>query len=140
MNTRRFAACMDDLDAALGFVQAFCTAEGIGGGDAARLRLVIEELFTNTVSHGGADATAIDLDLERRADVGAARVLVGYADDGTAFDPRPIAAAPLADADAGEGRVGGVGLKLIGRYCARLDWVHEGGRNRLQLVLPLLTP
>ena len=132
---REFVARMSDLGAALAFVEAFCAARGIGSDDTLRLTLIVEELFTNTVEHGcGGDsdcavALALDGDDEH--------VRLDYEDAAAPFDPRPhlAGAADGAGDTAQEHRVGGVGLHLVARLAARIDYTREDGRNRLRLVL-----
>ena len=135
MSMLRLAARMDDLDDALACVQSFCDAEAIAEDDALRLRLVVEELFTNTVEHGGNTATCIEVGLLR---LDRTLVALDYADDGAPFDPRPLAdpaAMPAPDAPAT--RIGGVGLRLVGHWCKRIGYARDSGSNRLRLELPL---
>ncbi len=138
MTAHRFGAHIDVLDDALVFVEAFCVAEAIAHDDALRLRLVVEELFTNTVEHGGDAASWIEIDLVRKD---MATIALDVVDDGAPFDPRPFtdAGSPVAaEADAAPVRVGGIGLKLVGRWCSRIDYVRDpSGRNRVRLELRL---
>src|SRR5260370_41795106 len=48
----RFPARMDSIAELLTFVQTACTAAGIGREDCLKVLLIVEELFTNTVTHG----------------------------------------------------------------------------------------
>lgn len=134
MTSGRFAACMDGIDEGLAFVDAFCQAEGIAHGDALRLRLVVEELFTNAVEHGAPAATTIEIELATAG--GDAAITLDYADDGAPFDPRPVAAAPTGDPAAADARPGGIGLKLLARFCSHIGYARDADRNRLRLTLP----
>ncbi len=91
----------------------------------ARLMIVVEELVTNAVDHGGATGD-IDLTLAARLD-GIALVL---SDDGTFFDPR---AAPAPNGPTANG--GGAGIPLILAW-SRVDaYTRIGTRNRLRLTV-----
>lgn len=130
----RFRARMSQLGDVLDFVEAFCAAHGLTRTDALRLRLVVEELFTNTVEHGhrGDCDRPVGLALA----VGAEAVALHYEDDAPPFDPlRQLAAADErcgehTDETAGNG---GRGLRLVAGIAASLDYRHEGGFNRMVL-------
>jgi serine/threonine-protein kinase RsbW len=128
---RRFVARMADLGDALAFVEAFCAERGIYSDDTARLRLIVEELFTNTVEHGcGGDSdcpVAVALDSDDDC------VWLDYEDAAPPFDPRQHLAA--ADGTPDTSRIGGLGLHLVNRLAAHIDYVREDGWNRLRLEL-----
>jgi anti-sigma regulatory factor (Ser/Thr protein kinase) len=48
----RFPARMDSMAEIRSFVEGACTTAGIGREDCLKLLLIVEELFTNTVTHG----------------------------------------------------------------------------------------
>src|ERR1700704_6941331 len=48
----RFPARMDSMAEIRAFVEEACTTAGIGREDCLKLLLIVEELFTNTVTHG----------------------------------------------------------------------------------------
>lgn len=111
-------------------VHGFCAAAGLDGNAAARLAIIVEELVANLVEHGGAGAAdAIELSLTR-ADGGPVALVLS--DDGAAFDPRE---AP--DDEAIPDRGGGAGLNLVRAWATILDYRSEGGRNRMELSIPV---
>ncbi len=129
-SSRRFPAQMSQLDEVLGFVEAFCAGHRLTRTDALRLRLVVEELFTNTVEHGhrGDCDRPIGLALAVAADA----VALHYEDDAPPFDPtRQLAAAP--DENEENGSDGGRGLRLVAGIAASLEYRHEEGFNRMRL-------
>lgn len=132
---RSFPARMDCLAPAAAFVEAFCELHGIADNDAMRLKLMLEELFTNTVKHGhGGDSDApIGIELC----VGVAEVALRYEDTAPAFDPLQHLAAAPPDLDAAidKRRVGGLGVHLLAQLAHRLAYEYDGGVNRIQLVL-----
>ncbi|MDH4050530.1 MAG: ATP-binding protein [Rubrivivax sp.] len=120
---------------AVAFVDAFCRREGIARTDSLRLTLAVEELFTNTVTHGhGSDCDA-PIRLTLRAD--SARLLLDYADSAPPFDPQEglASTAGALDADVGERPVGGLGLALVAGLADDMRHAYADGGNRLQLIL-----
>lgn len=110
--------------------QAFCTEVGLDGVATARLAIIVEELVANIVEHGGIGADdEIELVLRRDMDGPVSLVL---SDVGIAFDPRE---APADDMIPDRG--GGAGLNMVRTWATILDYRREGGRNRLELQLPV---
>ena len=114
--------------------EAFGTAAGVDPATTLRVVLVLEELFTNTVTHGypaGADGPI----LVALVSHGGA-VEVTYEDAGPAFDP--LAAAP-APPDFSRGLTdqlpGGLGLALVRGLTAAAHYARVGDRNRLTLTV-----
>jgi anti-sigma regulatory factor (Ser/Thr protein kinase) len=131
--SRRFRAHMDDLQAALALAEEFCQRQGVASADALRLLLVLEELFTNTVMHGhrGNSDAPVLVGLQA-ADT---QLHLHYADDAPPFDPRQYLQTASQDPDLDRERLGGHGLWLVAEMAERLEHAHEGGYNRLTLVL-----
>ena len=106
-------------------LDAFCSAEHVPDEVAWRLRVVLDEIVANIVTHGrpGADSRA-GLDVWFRADADAVEVTV--ADDGPAFNPllQPEAdtTQPLASRQPG-----GLGITLIKSL---MDDVHYERTDR----------
>jgi len=109
-------------------VDRFCETAGLDGDAGFELNLVLEELFTNAVRHGGCQgmekAVRIRLQpLENRA------VAIEFHDRGVPFDPT---AAPAPDLEAALEKRGGGGLgihlvrQLVRdlRYRREEDWNH----------------
>lgn len=102
---------------------------GLSEAVAARLALIIEELYVNTITHGQcADgSSAVDILLRRDAD----GVHLRYSDAAAAFD---LAASPSPTADD-EPAIGGLGITLIHGLCRHVSARHVNGRNIYELVL-----
>jgi serine/threonine-protein kinase RsbW len=132
---RSFTARMDHLVPATAFVEAFCELHGIAPGDALRLRLVVEELFTNTVKHGhrGDSDALIGIEIS----VGVAELALRYEDSAPTFDPlQHLAnAPPELDAAIDERGPGGLGVHLLVRMAQSVRYEYVDGLNRIQLVL-----
>ena len=76
-------------------IRRFCEEHALGEDVDFRLNLVLEELFTNSVRHGGCKGMALAASVQlRRED---RDVLVEYADRGQPFDPEDAPPPDLAD-------------------------------------------
>ena len=102
---------------------------GLSEAVAARLALIIEELYVNTITHGQcADGSStVDIALWRDAD----GIHLRYSDAAAAFD---LAASPSPTADD-ESAIGGLGITLIHGLCRHVSARHVDGRNIYELVL-----
>ena len=128
----RFPARMDAFPALAAFAETACRETGLGSGDVLRVRLLLEELFTNTVHHGhGRDS---DEPIEVALELTAAReITIVYEDTAPMFDPLASPAPPTATADAApEGKLG---LVLVRGMAHDLLYERVNGRNRLRLSL-----
>lgn len=130
-----FQARSDQLALATGFVAEFCQRQGVAPGDALRLTLIVEELFTNTLMHGHRGDHDSPVHIELAADP--VQLTLRFADRAPPFDPlQYLAGMPLhLDKAVEEREPGGLGLPLVAQMCERFDYVHVDGFNRLSLVL-----
>ncbi|HEY2187039.1 MAG TPA: ATP-binding protein [Caldimonas sp.] len=128
-------ARMDDLAEAIAFVESFCDANGVSRGDCLRVSLVVEELFTNTVTHGFRGGGDAPVRVGLRVD--AVEVELSYEDSATPFDPLtqvPRAAIELENATP-ERPVGQLGIALVVSMASRIGYEREGDWNRLRVAL-----
>ncbi len=134
-DARTWPARMAHLPEATAFVESFCEAHGLAPADVMRLTLVVEELFTNTVTHGhGGDC---DAPVRIALSVTALHIELAYDDTAPPFDPVAHLATTAAalDADADDRRVGGLGIALVLRMTERAGYAREDGCNRLALSI-----
>jgi serine/threonine-protein kinase RsbW len=116
-------------------LERFCQAQALDGDVEYDLNLVLEELFTNSLRHGGCDglADAAWMQIER-ADDG---IYLIYADRGAPYDP--IASAPRPDLSAPieQRSAGGLGVHLVRQIMTDIEYKREGDWNRLSMRRPL---
>src|SRR5262249_25164455 len=121
---------LSELAALAAFVERFAAAESLPAEVAFQLNLVLEELVTNTVSHGQAAGAggSIRVRLERNGDV----IEADLVDHGLAFDPRTLPE-PALDRPLAERPIGGLGVYLVRQFVDELDYRREEGSNHLRL-------
>jgi anti-sigma regulatory factor (Ser/Thr protein kinase) len=112
----------------------FCAEHGLGDEADFDLNLVLEELFTNAVRHGGCEgeAEAVRVEMEARAD----GVSIEFSDHGVAFDPT-AAATPDLDVPLEMRQIGGLGIHLVRQIVRDLRYERVDGWNRLTMRRPL---
>jgi serine/threonine-protein kinase RsbW len=129
--TRTFRARLDELPDIETFL-ASCAA-GMPPRVVMHLRLVVEELFVNTVTHGHGGDSEAPVDLTVRVD--GEHVTLVYEDSARAFDPFARVDSPDLDASLGARNVGRVGVFLITQLAVRYDYVRLDDRNRVTVAL-----
>jgi serine/threonine-protein kinase RsbW len=130
-------ARVEDLNASL---EAVLARHRVARGVRDDVRLIVEELASNAIEHGGDGRSAIGQN-ELSVDIGIhGRLLtLNFRDDGAPFDPTNVPP-PDLDADIDERPVGGLGLHLIRRLAEEISYRREGGYNLLKVSLRIPTP
>lgn len=123
------------IPATAAFAHAFCERNGIDRTAALRLRLVIEELFTNTIGHGYRGECDAQIRIALALDDG--QLTLRYEDAAPEYDPRVQRSAPPSSVarPVEERPVGGIGGHLISELVSDARYVREEGRNRLWLIV-----
>jgi serine/threonine-protein kinase RsbW len=131
--TRTFRARLDETSNVSAFVES--SIAGMQPRLIMRLRLAVEELFVNTVTHGhGGDSEApVDVTLRIDGD----RVILVYEDTAPAFDPFAKVDAPDPTATLEGRNVGRLGVFLITQVAERCDYARTGNRNCVTVELPV---
>jgi serine/threonine-protein kinase RsbW len=128
----RFAAVADTA----AFALTFCERHGIGRQAAARVRLVIEELFTNSIQHGygGECDTPIRIALAMIDGY----LTVQYEDSAPPFDllARLSTLPPDLVTTLDARPTDGLGVYLVGKLAYGARYEYEDERNKLWLVMP----
>jgi len=111
----------------------FCREHSLGDEVEFDLNLVLEELFTNAVSHG--ECAGMEKAVQVRLQLLNDGVHVEYADRGRPFDPL-TAPEPNLDASLEERRVGGLGVHLVRQIMRDLEYRRAGDWNRITMRRP----
>jgi anti-sigma regulatory factor (Ser/Thr protein kinase) len=128
----RFPARMDSMAEIRSFVETACTTAGIGREDCLKIVLIVEELFTNTVTHGYREESESPVWLAfEHDDIG---FTLRYEDAAPPHNPfgefRPMDTAVLI----AQQPVGGLGLKLIRSLASDAGYSRVGERNCIRLT------
>ena len=123
---------ISEVSSVLDALEAFGEEHGIPPQKMLRLNLVLDELITNTISHGFADGAAGAIRLSVELIDGT--VNVALIDNGVAFNPVE-APEPEREGSLEEREIGGLGLKLIRTYVNRLDYKRDGAFNHLHMEM-----
>lgn len=118
-------ARQENLAALLAWVEEQARRAGMDGA-GGRIRLVVEELFTNTLHHGHGGETDAPVSLSVTVD--AIGIRLHYRDCAPPFD---LTAAPPLPPDSS--RLGGVGLNLVRRLADACRYCYDAGCNRVEL-------
>lgn len=131
--TRTFRARLDECNSVAAFVES-----AIAGTEARlvmRLRLAVEELFVNTVTHGhGGDC---DAPVEVTILVEDDRVVLTYVDVAPPFDPFAHVHGPESGVPLEDRTVGRLGVFLVTKFATRYGYVRAGEANRISVELPI---
>ena len=131
--SRVFPARLSAFESLTGLVDQFSVVAGLQRNHALKLRLVLEELFINSIRHGyGGDCDApIWVTLEQQLDC----VRVTYEDAAPAYDP--LAAPRHGDLTlpAEQRPIGGLGVLLTVRLSRDIEYRYAQGRNCIRLHL-----
>lgn len=129
-----FAATLPTLPEVQRFVATQAAAAGLGADDTVRLALIVEELFINSVTHGGpptgpAGQVRLSCWMPQPESI-----RVDYRDRGDRFNP--LTDGPAVPEPAGQiidylsRRTGGVGLWLLRHYAREAEYDYLNGCNR----------
>jgi len=130
---RTFPARRAALPDVTGFVADVCDAARLGREPSLRLRLLIEELFINTLDHGyGGDSEGL---VEVAFEVGPDGIELTYEDTAPAHDPFAALSPPDERAAVEERPVGGLGVLLVAAMAEQVRYRRAGDRNRISLLI-----
>jgi anti-sigma regulatory factor (Ser/Thr protein kinase) len=109
----------------------FCRRNGLEGDVEFDLNLVLEELFMNTIRHGGCRDQAGAARIRLRVAGGA--VDLEYSDRGIPFNPLDAPPARI-DAPLEERKPGGLGIHLVRQIMSDVRYRRSDGENHLTMA------
>jgi anti-sigma regulatory factor (Ser/Thr protein kinase) len=119
-----------ELDRVADAVEAFGEAHGLSAKLCYQIRLVLDELLTNTISYGYLDNDDHTIGVGMARDGDRLRFLLE--DDARPFDPL-TAKMPDLTAALDARPIGGLGIHLVRAIMDRVAYERVGGVNRLLL-------
>ena len=131
--SRTFPAQLRAFEQVKSLIDEFGEAAGLGREDRHKLTLIVEELFTNTVTHGhhGDSDAPVQVTLE----VTDAGVELIYEDSAPQYDPVAASRRTNIESTINERRVGGLGVFLTIGLTNGAVYRFVEGRNRISLTL-----
>ena len=119
-----------ELERLVAQVGGFCQRNGLEGDVEFDLNLVLEELFMNTIRHGGCRDQAAAARVQLRVAGGA--VELAYTDRGIPFNPLDAPPARI-DAPLEERQPGGLGIHLVRQIMSDVRYRRTDGENQLTM-------
>ena len=118
-------------------VDRFAAAHGLPSTVLADLQVSLDEVLSNIISYGYADAATHEIVIQLAIADGALHAVIE--DDGAPFNPLTV---PLPDtgADLSKRAIGGLGIRFIRALNDEVRYERAGNRNRLSLRRNLALP
>ena len=113
-------------------VLAYLAPHALSAQAVYAVELVLEEVLTNQIKYAFVGRVASPVTLS--VDVDAGDVVIGFEDDGLAFDPLQAAEPPWPESIQ-QAQVGGLGLVLVHRLAKSASYERLDERNRLTITI-----
>lgn len=127
----RIANSLDELRRVDESLETFLAGCGVHGKTAFHIRLAVDELVTNVITHGYDDQSPHEILLTLELTPGTARM--SLEDDGRPFDPlsrpEPDVHAPLECRP-----VGGLGIHFVRATMDGVEYQRTDGKNILRMI------
>jgi serine/threonine-protein kinase RsbW len=120
------------------FAVEFAHQCGLPDDERSRLLIILDELFTNAVTHGygphsAGGTIAVALGWKR------GRLRISFVDDGQRFDPLAFREPDLQDATEERG-IGGLGIHIVRSLVHQARYRRKDDRNHLHLIRRIGVP
>jgi serine/threonine-protein kinase RsbW len=134
MDPLTLPATLESLDPLVQYVLSAASAAGLDRKASYRLRLAVDEIATNVITHGYADAhTAGDVVVTARVDD--EQLVVTLEDWAPPFDPREQADPEHIGKPSDERPIGGLGVFLALKSADAFDYEYRDNKNRTILAM-----
>jgi serine/threonine-protein kinase RsbW len=134
MDPLTLPATLDSLEPLVQYVLSAATAAGLDRKASYRLRLAVDEIATNIITHGYADAH-IAGDVVVNASVGDEQLTITLEDWAPAYDPRVQEDPDHIDKPGDERPIGGLGVFIALKSVDGLDYEYRDNKNRNILTM-----
>jgi anti-sigma regulatory factor (Ser/Thr protein kinase) len=134
MDPLTLPATLDSLEPLVQYVLSAAAEAGLDRKASYRLRLAVDEIATNIITHGYADAN-LDGDVVVQASVGDEQLVITLEDWAPAFDPRTQEHPDHMDKPSHERPIGGLGVFLALESVDGLEYEYRDHKNRNILTM-----
>lgn len=97
---------------------------------SARINIIFDEIYTNILNYSGATNVEISYKIEE------GKLCLSFADNGIPYNPLE-APEPDITLSAKEREIGGLGIFMVKKISEKMEYVHEGNRNILRVIIGL---
>lgn len=125
---------LDSLSAIGQYVNAAALAAGLDKRVSYRLRLAVDEIATNIISHGYEEAGETG-DVMVQADIDQDALTITLEDTAVPFDPRHFERPDQIDKPIEERPIGGLGVYLAMENVDKFDYEYVNNRNRNTFII-----
>jgi serine/threonine-protein kinase RsbW len=134
MDSLTLPATLESLDPLVQYVLSAAAAAGLDRKAVYRLRLAVDEIATNIITHGYAEAQ-MDGDVVVNASLGDEELVITLEDWAPAFDPRQHESPDHIDKPSHERPIGGLGVFLALKSADGFDYEYRDHKNRNILTM-----
>lgn len=127
-STIRTDAAPDSIEKTADFVRGFLEDAGISGRVVNRASIIVDEIYSNIVSHSKATRAAV------ACNVADGHITLEFSDNGTPYDPTQ-AKEPDVTAALDDRKIGGLGIFMTRKLAEKMDYCRDGEENRLTVIL-----
>jgi sigma-B regulation protein RsbU (phosphoserine phosphatase) len=127
---------LTELDRLHAWIEKLCATQRFSPRLSFQLDLCLGELVTNVISYGYSDLPAPPEAVVVKFATTPTQVVLEIVDRGAAFDPL-AQDTPEPARTLDEARIGGLGIPLVRRTAAGIDYRREQGCNRLRMSFPI---
>lgn len=116
-------------------IEQFCEEGEVPMATAFRVNLAVQELVTNSVTHGEYHDREPEITVTIEQDDKDIRITLE--DNADEFDPFESAPPPDVEGSVSDRPIGGLGVHLVRNIFKKATHEHAGGKNRIHLASPL---
>jgi serine/threonine-protein kinase RsbW len=128
---RIFPAQLQAFQQIRALIDEFGALSNLGHEDRHKLTLIVEELFTNTITHGHRGDSDAPVSISFQHDNGEMELV--YEDSAPPFDPLAAGRRTDIESTIKERRIGGLGIFITVGLTDGANYSYADGRNRICL-------
>jgi serine/threonine-protein kinase RsbW len=128
---RSFPAQLQAFDQIRALIDEFGALSNLGREDRHKLTLIVEELFTNTITHGHRGESDAPVSIAFEHENGQLELV--YEDSAPPFDPLAAGRRTDIESTIKERRIGGLGIFITVGLTEGASYSYAEGRNRIRL-------